>query len=193
MTTTRERLLSSATRLFSERGFDGASTDAIVRAAKVNKRMLYHHFSDKDGLFREVLLAQWQAFAVRLAEALGAGGGAEAALDGLFDFVAERPEFIRLVMWDGLGGARFSREIWQAARQPLFERTLGLLGGKALSAKRRDGLAQAVISTLGATAFYFAYAPSLRDVIGADPLAPASLSRRRDHLHRLLRSLLAEA
>lgn len=94
-------------------------------------------------------------------------------------------------MWDGLGGAGFSREIWREARQPLFERTLGLLGGAKTGAKQRDELAQTVISMLGATAFYFACVPSLRDVIGGDPLSAASLGRRRAHLHKLLRALLA--
>lgn len=189
---TRDRLLTAATKLFSAKGFAGASTDGIVRAARVNKRMLYHHFGDKDGLFQEVLLRQWQAFAICLAQALQGGLEAEAALDTLFDFVAQRPEFVRLAMWDGLNGGKASRAIWVEARQPLFEHVLGLLGrGAKAPAKRRDELAQAVISMLGATVFYFAYAPSLADVLGVDPLSAASLQRRRAHLRGLLRSLIA--
>jgi TetR/AcrR family transcriptional regulator len=185
---TRDRLLQAATRLFSELGFAAASTDAIVRAAKVNKRMLYHYFGDKDGLVREVLIAQWQAFAVSLAEA-GQGATSTRALDAFFDFAVARPEFLRLVMWDGLAGGTVSRAIWRDARQPLFEHALRLLGGPRASAKKRDALKQKLITLLGATAFYFAYAPSLTDAFGADPLSPASLRRRRAHLHELLLAL----
>lgn len=40
---------------FSKSGFAGARVDGIARRAKVNKRMLYHYFTDKEGLFRAVL------------------------------------------------------------------------------------------------------------------------------------------
>ena len=40
---------------FSRRGFDGASVDAIARAAHVNKAMLYYHFGSKLGLYREIV------------------------------------------------------------------------------------------------------------------------------------------
>ncbi len=52
---TRRRILSAALQEFSAAGFAGTRVDAIARRAKVNKRMLYHYFRDKEGLFRAVL------------------------------------------------------------------------------------------------------------------------------------------
>ena len=52
---TRQRILDAALKEFSARGFAGARVGGIVRRAKVNKRMLYHYFGDKEGLFRAVL------------------------------------------------------------------------------------------------------------------------------------------
>ena len=52
---TRERILGAAFREFAAKGFAGARVDAIARNASINKRMLYHYFGDKNGLFREVL------------------------------------------------------------------------------------------------------------------------------------------
>jgi len=52
---TRRRILDAALKEFSARGFAGARVGAIARCAKVNKRMLYHYFTDKEGLFRAVL------------------------------------------------------------------------------------------------------------------------------------------
>jgi len=52
---TRRRILDAALKEFSARGFAGARVGGIARRAEVNKRMLYHYFGDKEGLFRAVL------------------------------------------------------------------------------------------------------------------------------------------
>src|ERR1017187_10623450 len=52
---TREKILAAALAEFSAKGFAGARVDAIAGRARINKRMLYHYFGDKKGLFREVL------------------------------------------------------------------------------------------------------------------------------------------
>jgi AcrR family transcriptional regulator len=52
---TQRRILAAALHEFSARGFAGARVDAIARRAGSNKRMLYHYFGDKAGLFRAVL------------------------------------------------------------------------------------------------------------------------------------------
>jgi AcrR family transcriptional regulator len=50
----RRRLLSEATRLFAERGFEGASVQEIVVAAGVTKGAMYHYFGSKDDLLHEI-------------------------------------------------------------------------------------------------------------------------------------------
>jgi TetR/AcrR family transcriptional regulator len=52
---TRASILAAAVHEFSQRGYDGARVEAITRRAKVNKRMLYHYFGGKDGLYLAVL------------------------------------------------------------------------------------------------------------------------------------------
>src|SRR5262249_52582183 len=52
---TRERIVSAALAEFSARGFSGARVDAIARRARINKRMLYHYFGNKEQLYREVV------------------------------------------------------------------------------------------------------------------------------------------
>lgn len=54
---TQAKILSAATQAFVRLGPAGARVDAIAAAAGVNKRMLYHHFGDKQGLYQAVLAA----------------------------------------------------------------------------------------------------------------------------------------
>ena len=116
---TRERLLKQATKLFAAKGYDGAATEAIVRAARVNKRMLYHWFESKEGLYRAVLEAQFVALGAAFGELGSEGGQADLLLqivDLSFDHVAAHPEFVRLAMWEGLRGGDTSRS--PRARRP---------------------------------------------------------------------------
>jgi AcrR family transcriptional regulator len=51
---TRERLVDVATELFAERGYGAVGTEEIVARAGVTRGALYHHFRDKQDLFRAV-------------------------------------------------------------------------------------------------------------------------------------------
>jgi AcrR family transcriptional regulator len=44
-----------ATRLFTERGYDGTSIEAVLADSGVSRGSLYHHFRGKDALFWAVL------------------------------------------------------------------------------------------------------------------------------------------
>jgi AcrR family transcriptional regulator len=56
---TRERLLETATELFSEKGYAGTSVREIVDRAGVSKPVLYYYFKSKEGLFYAIL--EWAA------------------------------------------------------------------------------------------------------------------------------------
>lgn len=65
----RERLLKAAAAEFAARGFAGANVDRIARAARVNKAMIYYHFTSKAALYREILRDMFEAVALRVADA----------------------------------------------------------------------------------------------------------------------------
>jgi AcrR family transcriptional regulator len=52
--TVPQRLLSVATRLFAEQGFESTSVQQIVDAAGVTKGAMYHYFGSKDDLLYEI-------------------------------------------------------------------------------------------------------------------------------------------
>ena len=56
---TRKKILDTAEKLFSEKGYDAASIQSIASEANVNKALIYYHFKNKqdiiDSLFAQTL------------------------------------------------------------------------------------------------------------------------------------------
>ncbi|MFM2577586.1 TetR/AcrR family transcriptional regulator [Vibrio fortis] len=55
---TQRKILEAALEEFSANGYHGARIDRIVKAAEVNKRMVYHYFRDKEGLFKALMQSE---------------------------------------------------------------------------------------------------------------------------------------
>ena len=55
---TRHKILAAAVDEFAARGYAGARVDRISASAGVNKRMIYHHFGNKLGVFEAALADQ---------------------------------------------------------------------------------------------------------------------------------------
>ena len=66
---TRASLLKIARRFFAERGYADTATEEIVRRARVTRGALYHHFKDKQDLFRAVLHEEQSRVAAKCTEA----------------------------------------------------------------------------------------------------------------------------
>ncbi len=96
---TRARILAAALKEFAARGFAGTRVDAIARRAAINKRMLYHYFGDKEGLFRAVLrrkICERQTWAESLS-----GDPAE-SLAFWFEAACKDLDWVRLLEWEAL-------------------------------------------------------------------------------------------
>lgn len=81
---TRERLIDTAYRLASVKGFDRVSTADILEAAGVRRGSLYYFFPGKDALGLAVLERDRADFMAMLDQTLGADGAPEIALDRFF-------------------------------------------------------------------------------------------------------------
>jgi AcrR family transcriptional regulator len=66
---TRLALIAAARRLFVERSYAGTGTPELVAAAGVTRGALYHHFADKQALFRAVVEAEAEAVAEEIERA----------------------------------------------------------------------------------------------------------------------------
>ncbi|HXS67345.1 MAG TPA: TetR/AcrR family transcriptional regulator [Candidatus Polarisedimenticolia bacterium] len=96
---TRQRILEAAVQEFSAKGFAGARVDVIAKRARINKRMLYHYFGDKEGLFREVLRRK---IAERSAWLAGAPEEPSERLPRWFQLACRDREWIQLLEWEAL-------------------------------------------------------------------------------------------
>ncbi len=66
LASTRAALLKAARTVFAEQGYEAASTEEIVRRAKVTRGALYHHFEDKRALFDAVASEVARDIAIRI-------------------------------------------------------------------------------------------------------------------------------
>jgi AcrR family transcriptional regulator len=96
---TQKRILEAALKEFAAQGFAGARVDAIARRARINKRMLYHYFGDKKGLFREVLRRK---LAERAASLASAPEDPTEYLPYWFRIACRDREWVRLLEWEAL-------------------------------------------------------------------------------------------
>lgn len=55
---TRQRIIDATAGLAYAKGVESISLDQVREAAKVSKSQLYHYFSDKDALIREVITSE---------------------------------------------------------------------------------------------------------------------------------------
>ena len=51
----RAQILDTALKLFAHRGYGATSVRDIAEEAGVSKGNVYHHFADKEAIFRELL------------------------------------------------------------------------------------------------------------------------------------------
>lgn len=75
---TRQRLITVATELFAERGYEATSMDAILERAGGSRGSLYHHFAGKDRLFEAVVEAVHDQVGQSTVAAVAASGETEA-------------------------------------------------------------------------------------------------------------------
>src|SRR5882762_2828183 len=100
----RERILKAAFKEFAAKGFAGARVDGIARSASINKRMLYHYFGNKEGLFREVLRRKMTE---RQAWGMATPDDPAESQPYWFELACKDPEWIRMLEWEAL---QFSEE-----------------------------------------------------------------------------------
>lgn len=170
---THENLLAAAVDLFSERGYDGASTRDIEAAAGVNRGLIAYHFGSKEELWKEAVdgvflesRKDYEGFS-EVAEGLSPRARLEFVIRAFVRFCARHPELHRIMVHEGK--TRSWRIEWLVERhvRPYFELTKS-----AYEAARAAGLAPALphehvhYVLVGAAALAFAVGTEFELVTG---------------------------
>jgi len=97
----RDKILETATRLFSTQGFGSTSLSQVAKEARVSKALIFWHFENKERLFQSALQRSLEPYFVNVVGQLD--GLDEAAqihrlIDLFYDFVREHMQSIRFVL-----------------------------------------------------------------------------------------------
>jgi len=180
---TRVRILAAAVKEFSDKGFTGARVDGIARTAAINKRMLYHYFGNKEGLFREVLR---QKMAERATWLAASPMNPVELLPYWFDLACKDPQWIRLLQWEALQLSR-KKLIDEGRRREAMARGVDKLRQRqerGLLSKRLDPR-HVLLSHMSLTMFPLAFPQLTRLIMGCSASDPRFMRERLDYLRRL--------
>jgi AcrR family transcriptional regulator len=111
---TSASILAAAVVEFTEKGYAGARIDAIAAKAGANKRMIYHYFGDKDGLYLAVLESAYIGIRSSETELQLANLKPVEAIERLvaftWDYFIAHPEFLSILATENLHRARFLKK-----------------------------------------------------------------------------------
>jgi len=183
----RAAILNAALREFARQGMAGARTDAIARAAKVNKALLYYYFKDKETLYGAALDHAFGKLAEHMLAVLNRDLPPRekilAYAGEYFDFIASHGfnrNLVQMEMMRSGSGSPHLRRIAKRYFKPLFVKITAVIQqGIASGEFRPVNPLQFMPSMVALVVFYFISAPVLKSVAGFDPLSPARLAERR--------------
>jgi AcrR family transcriptional regulator len=178
----QERILAAALAEFSAHGFAGARVDRIARRARINKRMLYHYFGDKEDLFRAILQRKLAQRAAWLAHA---PDDPVEALAYWFDLASRDTDWIRLLQWEALqaGGGRLVEE---EKRRANFEKGIAIFRRNQARGVLSPDLdpRQTLLAMISLTTFPLAFPQVTRLVTGLAATSPEFRKRRAAFLRQ---------
>jgi AcrR family transcriptional regulator len=178
----RERIVAAALKEFSTEGLAGARVDRIARRARINKRMLYHYFGNKQNLYREILRRKLEQ---RATWAAGAPDDPGETLAHWWRLACEDIDWVRLIEWEALAvgdGPIVSETERRRAFQSGVEK-LRAMQSRGLLARDLDPR-HLLLALLGLTTFALAFPQVTRLVTGRSHRDPAFRKQRVEFLRR---------
>jgi AcrR family transcriptional regulator len=189
---TRERILATALELFSQAGFDGATTRELATRAGVNLGLIKYYFGSKERLWRDAVDRAAGELQAALARAVPDALDTRADLVELVRvavrFAGRNPAFIRVMNDEGKRDGPRMRWLVDRHGRPLYELLRGVF-----SVARAKGLVPDIAPVhlyyvlIGAIGIIFSQAPECRRITGIDPTASdAVIEAHADAVARLI-------
>jgi AcrR family transcriptional regulator len=186
---TRRRIFDAAAAEFAGHGLAGARVDRIATAARANKQAIYLYYGSKEKLFAAVLRAKLEE--VRVSVSIDPGAVAESA-GQMFDWYAEHPELIRLLLWEALEAGGEPGESERERRDGFREKVHHLAEAGVARHLPQDARVRAaqdlLFTVMGLIAWNFAV-PSMCRAVLDEETDRAALARRRETVIEAARRL----
>jgi TetR/AcrR family transcriptional regulator len=197
---TREAILAAAQHEFAAKGLSGGRVDAIARRARANKRMIYHYFGNKDGLYLAALERVYEDLRGTERTLDLAHLAPEAAIRRLveftFDYSRRHPELISLINNENLHGAKHLRKSKKVRElhSPFVALIADILRRGVAQGVFRPGLdpVDLYITIAAVGYFYLSNNRTLSAIFGRDlGSAAACRSRKRHNVDLILHAIRA--
>ena len=185
---TRAAILDAAEKLFAQKGFDATSLSDVGAAAGVSRGTPGYFFGSKAELYQAVLDRSFaevrEAVRTGRARAMASGQSPDAILAGAvsdyFDFLAARPNFIRLIEREALNGGPEHDEVGHlSAGQDAVAEISAELG---LDDAPSGDAAQLLLSIIALCWFHLIHARTVAPAVGVTLDDAEDLERRRRHV-----------
>jgi TetR/AcrR family transcriptional regulator len=188
----RAAILAAAERIFAEAGLEGARTDEIAAAARVNKALLYYYFRSKDELFRAVLEEHLHEARRRALEILTSRASVRCKIMEYmqlhFDRIAARPYYPRLLNRLMTEGSELLEGLFREYSAPLYKKLVELIEeGVRTRELRRVDPHHTVYSLVALSVFYYSAAPIVKAVSHKDAFQRENLRLRRKEVMNFIR------
>lgn len=112
---TKHDILKAAEYEFAEKGFYGARVDEIAVKAKINKRMIYEYFGNKEQLYKTVLITVYSRLGVLEVNLLTQDSDCIEVIRKIiklhFDFLHDNPTYVSLILWENLNKGKYFKDI----------------------------------------------------------------------------------
>jgi TetR/AcrR family transcriptional regulator len=194
---TRAAVLDAAEKLFAQKGFEATSLNEVGTAAGVSRGTPGYFFGSKADLYQAVLDRSFtevrEAVRAGRARALASNQTPDAILAGAvsdyFDFLAARPNFIRLIEREALsGGPQLDDVSHLSAGQEALAAISAELG---LDDSPSGEAAQLLLSIIALCWFHLIHARTVAPAVGVTLENADDLERRRRHIVGLVLNGLA--
>ncbi|MDX3905334.1 MAG: TetR/AcrR family transcriptional regulator [Pigmentiphaga sp.] len=187
---TRQIILEAATDEFAALGLGGARMDRIAERARVDKRLIYYYFNNKDDLFLAVLERAYAA--IRQAEqelhleALSPPDAVRKLVEFTWHYYLENPEFLCLLNSENLHQAAHLKRSSQVREMhsPFVQWLADILRRGQQQGLFRDGVdpVQLYISIASVAYFYLSNKFTLSEIFGRNLMAAQALEERLEHM-----------
>lgn len=173
---TRNRLIEAAARIFLEEGVEAVSLDRVRQAAGVSNGSLYHHFPTRAHLAAALYLETLRAFHAALLKPLAADPDAESGMRGLLrayiKWVLAQPDRARLLHRLRRNGELTGMEgVWSGPNEAAY----AVLGAWIERRMAEGTMRRLPFAVWMALAFSPAYALTPQWVAQARPVVPAEV------------------